>query len=57
MKNWLKTNKDRHIAEALERYGRNSIPLYVYYDSENEDYVILPQLLTPGILNEYLDGR
>ena len=51
------TNKDRHIAEALERYGRNSIPLYVYYDSENEDYVILPQLLTPGILNEYLDGR
>lgn len=48
------TNKDQHIADALARYGRNSIPLYVYYAKDSNDYVILPQLLTPGIVEDYL---
>lgn len=48
------TNNDVAIATALERYGRNSIPLYVYYQGDTPEYEILPQLLTPGIVEEYL---
>lgn len=48
------TNEDADISSALESYGRNSIPLYVYYDGKDGKYVILPQLLTPGIMEEYL---
>ena len=48
------TSNDEHIAKALAKYGRNSIPLYVYYDGKSDDYLILPQLLTPAILKEYL---
>lgn len=48
------TNNDEHIAKALEKYGRNSIPLYIYYDGKSDDYLILPQLLTPQILEEYI---
>ena len=48
------TNNDPMVAKALESYGRNSIPLYIYYGGKNSDYKILPQILTPGIAREYL---
>ncbi len=48
------TNNSEEIAKALESYGRNSIPLYVYYNGKSKDYVLLPQILTPGVLEEYL---
>ncbi len=48
------TNNDQTVATALESYGRNSIPLYVYYNGKSADYEILPQILTPGIVKEYL---
>lgn len=48
------TNNDAVIAQALEAYGRSSIPLYVYYDGHGTNYKILPQLLTPQILEEEL---
>ena len=48
------TNNDAKIAAALAKYGRNSIPLYVYYDGKSDDYLILPPLLTPQIIEEYL---
>lgn len=48
------TNRSPEIAQALAHYGRNSIPLYVYYNGEERNYIILPQLLTPGILKDYL---
>lgn len=47
------TNKSEEITHALAKYGRNSVPLYVYYDA-NGEFVILPQLLTPTILEKYL---
>lgn len=47
------TNHSDIITRALKTYGRNSIPLYVYY-SGSENYVILPQLITPAILEDYL---
>lgn len=46
------TNHDPAIAKALEAYGRRSIPLYIYYDGHGIEYDILPQLLTPKILED-----
>ena len=48
------TNKNEKINKALSFYGRASVPLYVYYDGKSDDYLILPQILTPAILKEYL---
>ncbi|MBQ9235486.1 MAG: thioredoxin family protein [Alphaproteobacteria bacterium] len=48
------TTKNSKAAAGLGRYGRASVPLYVYYDGKSEDYVILPQILTPQILQEYI---
>ena len=49
------TLRDETIAKALEKYGRNSIPLYVLYSGNGmDDYVILPEVLSPGILLEAL---
>lgn len=48
------TNNDERITQALALYGRNSIPLYVYYTGKNDEFVVLPQLLTPGIISDYL---
>lgn len=44
------TNSDEVVTKALEGYGRNSIPLYVYYPAGQGDHKILPQVLTPGIV-------
>ena len=49
------TNQESEIGEALKRYGRASVPLYVYYDGKSDDYLILPQLLSPAVLKEYLE--
>jgi thiol:disulfide interchange protein len=49
------TLRDEKIARALAKYGRNSIPLYVLYSGNGaEDYVLLPEVLSPGILLEAL---
>jgi thiol:disulfide interchange protein len=41
------TNTDESVTKALAGYGRNSIPLYVYYPADGGDFKILPQVLTP----------
>lgn len=48
------TNYDEHIELALRYYNRSSIPLYVYYPAQDNNYIILPQLITPKILEDYL---
>jgi thiol:disulfide interchange protein DsbD len=48
------TNENAEVTQALAQYGRNSIPLYVYYDNESENAKILPQLLTKAIVKEYM---
>lgn len=48
------TNDNPEITRALAAYGRNSIPLYVYYDGKSKNAKILPQLLTSGIIKDYL---
>lgn len=49
------TSRDAAITEALARYGRNSVPLYVLYNTGGAvEPIILPELLTPGIVLEAL---
>ena len=48
------TNESADITKALAQYGRNSIPLYVYYDGESDEAKILPQLLTISIVKEFI---
>ena len=50
------TNQHPEITNFLERYGRNGVPLYVYYGPRDPQSgqrpvpVVLPQLLSPGII-------
>ncbi len=56
------TNQNPSITAYLKRYGRNGVPIYVYYGArdpatgERPDAVMLPQLLTPGIVAAALEG-
>jgi len=45
------TLKDPEITSALAEFGRNGVPLYVYYPPKGEAR-ILPELLTPSIVIE-----
>lgn len=49
------TKRDKEIKDALALYGRNSIPLYVYYSKGSKSPTILPQILTPKILSEAIN--
>jgi thiol:disulfide interchange protein len=44
------TARDQAIARALEGYGRAGVPLYVLYDGAGGEPVLLPEVLTPGIV-------
>jgi thiol:disulfide interchange protein DsbD len=54
------TNYNSEISEYLESFGREGVPIYVYYGQRDTktgkrpEPIILPQLLTPAILKEYL---
>jgi thiol:disulfide interchange protein len=45
------TSRDDRITKALASFGRNSVPLYVYFPpGKDQDYILLPELITPGII-------
>lgn len=46
------TNGDAHITRKLEEFGRNSVPLYLWYPPKAAEPEILPQILTPSMLIE-----
>jgi len=47
------TNEDPEITAILEYFNRPSVPLYVLYPADqSKEPVILPQLLTPGVVAE-----
>ena len=49
------TLRDETITQALAQYGRNSVPLYVYYpEGTAEKPIILPEIITPGIVLDVL---
>lgn len=44
------TNRDSVIADELARHGRAGVPLYLMYPADGGDPVILPQILSPGLM-------
>lgn len=42
------TKQDPVITKALAEFGRNSVPVYVYYAPDAKEAQILPQILTPS---------
>jgi thiol:disulfide interchange protein DsbD len=46
------TNRDATIAAALAEHGRAGVPLYLVYGADGSDPVILPQLLSEGMVVE-----
>lgn len=49
------TNRDDAITRYLASFGRNGVPLYVYY-APGRDPVVLPQVLTPELLLGYFNA-
>ncbi len=50
------TNEDPRITKALARFGRNGVPLYLYYPKGARAPVILPQILTPDIFMSRIEA-
>ena len=48
------TKSEKSAWQGLKSFGRASVPLYVYYDGKSGDYLILPPILTPQILRDYI---
>ena len=48
------TNRDPAITAYLEAEHRDGVPLYVYYPPGHTAPVILPQLLTPSLMQRVL---
>ncbi len=46
------SNDDENITQALAAFGRNSVPLYVYYPKGGGAPQILPQILTLSVLEK-----
>ena len=50
------TKNDPVITQALSKFGRNSVPLYVLYGKEQkQEPVILPQVLTAEVVLDHLN--
>ena len=51
------TDEDPEITAVLEHFNRPSVPLYVLYPGQKDrEPVILPQILTPGIVAEAFES-
>ena len=48
------TTANPEASKGLKKYHRAGVPLYVYYDGKSDDFVLLPPILTPQILQEYI---
>ncbi|MBX3039632.1 MAG: thioredoxin family protein [Bdellovibrionaceae bacterium] len=46
------TKQDSKVTEALEKFGRASVPLYVYYPPNGGEAKILPQILAPSMIED-----
>ncbi len=56
------TNQDAKITEYLNSFGRNGVPIYVFYGApdasgKRPEPKVLPQILTPGIVANYITGQ
>lgn len=48
------TNKDPRITGMLNQYGRSGVPLYLLFPGNEQEAVVLPNILTEGIVIEAL---
>jgi thiol:disulfide interchange protein DsbD len=44
------TSNDEKITKALAKFGRNSVPLYVFYSAADGKPTLLPEIITPDIV-------
>lgn len=57
------TNQDARITEYLNSFGRNGVPIYVFYGrpdpatGKRPEPKVLPQILTPGIVADTINGN
>lgn len=49
------TNSDPEITKFLAEFGRNGVPLYVYYPPDNAAPRVLPQVLTQSIVRKAIE--
>jgi thiol:disulfide interchange protein len=50
------TKQDSAITNALAAFGRNSVPLYLFYPAGGGQAIVLPQILTvSGMQNIFKD--
>jgi len=51
------TNEDPEITAVLDQFNRPSVPLYVLYPGDaSKEPLILPQILTPGVLSRAFES-
>jgi thiol:disulfide interchange protein len=50
------TRRDPAITRQLERHGRSGVPLYLLYPPNGKPPVVLPQLLTEGIVADAVNA-
>lgn len=48
------TRPDEGLQAELRKHGRSGVPLYLLYSPEADDPYVLPQVLTPDVVSEYL---
>lgn len=48
------TNKDPQITQMLKQYSRSGVPLYLLFPGNGQEAVMLPNILTEGILTDAL---
>ncbi len=50
------TDRDPTIERSLASFGRSGVPLYVLYPGGGREPVLLPEVLTPDLVIDALDG-
>lgn len=50
------TNRNAEIANLLAEYGRAGVPLYLLFANGSSEAVILPEILTPGIIADAVNA-
>jgi thiol:disulfide interchange protein len=51
------TNKSAAITALLAANGRDGVPLYLYYAPGAAEAVVLPQILTPGVVEDVIKEK
>ena len=51
------TNKDPLIDTWIKKFGKAGVPVYAYYPADGSDYILLPELLSFKILEDYIPAK